>query len=293
MKIIELFERKKLVYSFEIFPPKPTSPIERVYDTIEELSVLNPDYISVTYGAGGSVNNNRTAHLTHLIKDTYDIESVAHLTCIGASKADIDDILNELQEKKVNNILALRGDLGKTSVGEFTDSQMLMRHIRDNGNFGIAGACYPEGHLESNKDVDKDVWVMEKKEEAGAEFFISQLFFDNNVFYDFLEKTEKQGIKGPIQAGIMPVVNKRQIERVVSLCGATLPKKFLRIMDKYEHDKLALRDAGIAFALEQIVDLASAGVRGIHLYTMNNPHIAKTITRNLDFILSSINREAK
>ena len=231
-----------------------------------------------------------------LLEDIEDSMEIADNSASEELQAKVDELqgkLNELQEKKLNNILALRGDLGKTGVGEFTDSQMLMRHIRDNGNFGIAGACYPEGHLESNKDVDKDVWVMEKKEEAGAEFFISQLFFDNNVFYDFLEKTEKQGIKGPIQAGIMPVVNKRQIERVVSLCGATLPKKFLRIMDKYEHDKLALRDAGIAFALEQIVDLASAGVRGIHLYTMNNPHIAKTITRNLDFILSSINREAK
>lgn len=293
MRIKDLFNQKKLVYSFEIFPPRSTSPIERVYDTIEELSVLNPDYISVTYGAGGSVSNNRTTQLTHLIKDTYNIESVAHLTCIGATEDEIDSILNELSEKGIENILALRGDLGETGVGEFTDSQMLMRHIRDNGKFGIAGACYPEGHLESNKDVDKDVWVLTQKEEAGAEFFISQLFFDNNYFYDFLEKADKQGVKAPIQAGIMPVINKRQIERVVSLCGANLPDKFLRIMNKYEHDKLALRDAGIAFALEQIVDLASAGVRGIHLYTMNNPYIAKTITRNLDFILSSINREAK
>lgn len=292
MKIRQLFKDKKLVFSFEIFPPKPDYPVETIYDTIEELSVLNPDYISVTYGAGGSVNNNRTCQLSHFIKSRYGIESLAHLTCIGSSKEYIDSIIRELRDKDIYNILALRGDIGNIGIGEFNNSQELIQYIKESGNLGIAAACYPEGHIESKKDVDKDIRVLKLKEEAGADYFISQLFFDNSYFYDFLDKAKQKGIKGPIQAGVMPVINKKQIERVVSLCGAKLPNKFLRIMNKYEYDKLALRDAGIAFALEQIVDLASFGVDGIHLYTMNNPYIAKNISKNIEFILSSINRKS-
>ncbi|MBU5427259.1 methylenetetrahydrofolate reductase [Tissierella pigra] len=292
MKIKQLFKDKKLVFSFEIFPPKPDYPVETIYDTIEELSVLNPDYISVTYGAGGSVNNNRTCQLSHFIKSRYGIESLAHLTCIGSSKEYIDSIIRELRDKDIYNILALRGDIGNIGIGEFNNSQELIQYIKESGNLGIAAACYPEGHIESKKDVDKDIRVLKLKEEAGADYFISQLFFDNSYFYDFLDKAKQKGIKGPIQAGVMPVINKKQIERVVSLCGAKLPNKFLRIMNKYEYDKLALRDAGIAFALEQIVDLASFGVDGIHLYTMNNPYIAKNISKNIEFILSSINRKS-
>ncbi|MBU5311692.1 methylenetetrahydrofolate reductase [NAD(P)H] [Tissierella carlieri] len=291
MNIKQLFDKKNLVFSFEIFPPKPDYPIETVYDTIEELSVLNPDYISVTYGAGGSVNNNRTCQLSHLMKDRYNIESLAHLTCIGSSKEYMDCVLEELKEKGINNILALRGDIGSIGVGEFNNSQELIQYIKQSGDFGVAAACYPEGHIESKKDIDKDIRILKLKEEAGADYFISQLFFDNSYFYNLLDKAEQKGIKAPIQAGIMPVINKKQIERVISLCGASLPNKFLRIMNKYEYDKLALRDAGIAFALEQIVDLASSGIKGIHLYTMNNPYIAKSITNNIEFIVSSINRK--
>ena len=289
MHIRKLFETKPFVYSFEIFPPKINSPVETVYDTIKELSTLHPDYISVTYGAGGSVKNNRTAQLAQVIKSEYGIESLAHLTCIGASKDTIDQIINQLIANEITNILALRGDLGTVGLGDFQNSQELISHIKQKNHMGIAAACYPEGHLESGKNVEKDLNILKLKEEAGADHFISQLFFDNSIFYDFLEKVEQKGIKAPIQAGIMPVINKKQIERVVSLCGATLPKKFLRIINKYEHDKQALRDAGIAFALEQIVDLASAGVRGIHLYTMNNPYIARTISSGIKLILRSIN----
>lgn len=291
MYIRELFKEKEVVFSFEIFPPKPTSSIETIYDTIEKLEVLNPDYISVTYGAGGSTSDNMTCQLSSLVKNKYKIEALAHLTCIGSTKEETTKILKDLQEKGIDNILALRGDISdaNSGVGEFKNSQELIRHIRQTGRFGIAAACYPEGHIESNS-IDRDIKVLKLKKDAGADYFISQLFFDNNHFYNLLDKARKKGIDLPIQAGIMPVINKKQIERIVSLCGATLPRKFIKIMNRYENNKEALRDAGIAYAVDQIVDLISTGVRGIHLYTMNNPYIAESITRSIDSILNSINK---
>lgn len=294
MKIKNLFENEKLVYSFEVFPPKLDYPIDTIYTTIEELSELSPDYISVTYGAGGSTINNRTAEISGLVKNKYGIEALAHLTCIGSNKKQIDSILEDLKEKDINNILALRGDIiegGKIiNEVEFKNSQDIIRYAKDNSDLGIAAACYPEGHIES-KDKSIDIEILKLKEQAGADYFISQLFLDNKYFYDLLDKAEQKGIKSPIQAGIMPVINKKQIERIVGLCGATLPKKFIKIINKYEHNKDALRDAGIAYALEQIVDLISSGVRGIHLYTMNSPYIAKRITNSIDSILCSVREE--
>ena len=261
-----------------------------MFNTIEKLSELKPDYISVTYGAGGSTLNNRTSLLSSRIKNNYGIESLAHLTCIGAKRGSIDKILDELKENNVDNILALRGDIpqGGFVSGDFINSQDLISHINTKGNFGIGAACYPEGHIET-KVKDLDIDILKFKEEAGADYFISQLFFDNNLFYNFLNKVKKKDIKSPIQAGIMPVINKRQIERIVSMCGATLPRKFIRILNKYQHDSIALRDAGIAYATEQIVDLITYGVEGIHLYTMNNTTIANNITENISSLIQSIN----
>lgn len=294
MKIKDLFESEKLVYSFEVFPPKPDYPIESIYSKIEEMSVLKPDYMSVTYGAAGSTADNRTAEIASLIKNKHGIESLAHLTCIDSSKEEVSKILKDLKEKNVNNILALRGDIPedkKLLDGlNFKNSQDIIRYTKVNSDLGIAAACYPEGHIES-RDKSIDIDILKLKEEAGADFFISQLFLDNGYFYDFLDKAEQKGIKVPIQAGIMPVINKKQIEKIVSLCGASLPKKFIRIINKYEHNKNALRDAGIAYALEQIVDLISSGVRGIHLYTMNSPYIANRITTSIDSILTSVKQE--
>lgn len=290
MYIKQLFDEKKVVFSFEVFPPKPTSPIETIYSTLEGLQNLNPDYISVTYGAGGAGTSNRTAEISSLIKNKYGIEALAHLTSISSTKEETTKILEDLKKEGIKNILALRGDIpeGGFAPGDFNNSQELIRHIKQIGGFGVAAACYPEGHIES-KHENQDIDVLKWKEEAGADYFISQLFFDNKYFYDFLNKTEQKGIKSPIQAGIMPVTNKVQIEKIVSLCGASLPNKFVKIMDRYEHDRQALRDAGIAYALEQIVDLISTGVRGIHLYTMNSPYVATNITRGLTSILDSIN----
>ena len=292
MKINELFNSKELVFSFEIFPPKVTSPISTIYKTLEELKDLKPDFISVTYGAGGSLTNNRTTELSSVVKEKYRVESVAHLTCISSTKEEIDIILDDLKMKGVENILALRGDIpvGQDPKGEFNYAYELISHIKNRGDFNILGACYPEGHVKG-RDFNEDMLHLKLKEEMGATQFISQLFLDNNYFYNMLEQKEKLGIKSPIQAGIMPVVNKNQIERIASLCGAHIPEKFIKMMNKYEHDKDALREAGIAYAVEQIIDLVSSGVDGIHLYTMNNSYVARRIHENINTIINSINNK--
>ena len=292
MKINELFNSKELVFSFEIFPPKVTSPISTVYNTLEELRDLKPDFISVTYGAGGTLTDNRTTELSSVVKEKYGVESVAHLTCISSTKEEIDIILDDLKIKGIENILALRGDIpvGQDPKGEFNYAYELMAHIKNRGDFNILGACYPEGHVKG-RNIKEDMLHLKLKEEMGATQFISQLFFDNSYFYNMLEQKEKLGIKSPIQAGIMPVINKNQIERITSLCGAYIPEKFIKIMNRYEYDKEALREAGIAYAVEQIVDLISSGVDGIHLYTMNNPYVARRIHENINTIINSINNK--
>lgn len=293
MKINELFNNKEVVFSFEIFPPKVTSPIETIYNTLEELKDLTPDYISVTYGAGGSLSENRTLELASKVKNIYGIESVAHLTCISSTKDEITHVLNNLKSAGVENILALRGDIpqGNFTRGDFRYASELVQFINNFGGFNVGAACYPECHPQCG-NLAMDIKNLKTKIDAGVNNLVSQLFFDNETFYGFLEKAQKENIVVPIQAGIMPVVNKRQIERIISLCGASFPTKFMKIVDKYEHDSIALRDAGIAYAVEQIVDLVSSGVDGIHLYTMNNPYVAKKITTSISSILSSVNNKA-
>lgn len=292
MHIEKLFNKKDVVFSFEIFPPKLTSPVDTVYKTLEELSDLKPDYISVTFGAGGNTADNRTCEISSLVKNRYGIEALAHLTCINSGKNDIHSTLLKLKENDVDNILALRGDIPKdaSTCGDFNNACDLISFINSGDNFGISAACYPEGHIES-KSFSQDIKALKAKVAAGASHAISQLFFDNNYFYNFLNKANENGIDIPIQAGIMPVINKKQIERIVSLCGATIPPKFIRIMDKYENDKEALRDAGIAYAQDQIVDLISTGVRGIHLYTMNNPYVARRIIEGISSVINSVNKK--
>ena len=291
MKINNLFEDRKVVYSLEVFPPKPTSPIETVYNMLEDLKGVNPDFISVTYGAGGASSSNRTLEIASLIKHKYNVEPMAHLTCIYSSKEEIKEILDRLKAEGIENILALRGDgceHNQSRIRDFSYASELIDFIKKNGDFNVVSACYPEGHINC-KNLLKDIEYLKNKQEAGATHFITQLFFDNEYFYDFLDKAEGKGITIPIQAGIMPVVNKKQIERITGLCGATIPKKFIKIMERYEHDRIALRDAGIAYASEQIIDLVSSGARGIHLYSMNNPYVAKSITNSISSILQSIN----
>jgi len=278
MKVRELFD-KKTVFSFEIFPPKKTSSVNVIYKTLEELRDLSPDFISVTFSAGGSGNGALSCEIASKIKEEYNITPMIHLPCINYTKEEILSVLNDLDSRGIENILALRGDINPDIEPKkhFRYASYLISFIKQHGDYDIAGACYPEGHIETENIID-DIKNLKKKVDMGADHLISQLFFDNNIFYSFLEKTAIAGINVPIEAGIMPVVNKNQIERMVGMCGASLPPKFVKIMQKYENNPEALRDAGIAYAVDQIVDLVSSGVDGIHLYTMNNPYVAKRIS---------------
>ena len=280
MKISEIFNTSdRAILSFEVFPPKKTSPIESVYGKLEEICALKPDFISVTYGAGGTGAHSRTCEIASKIKNELGVESVAHLTCVNSTKADIDSTLADFKAHNIENILALRGDYVDSiePKKDFIYASELCEYIKEHSDFDIGGACYPEVHLEAKDEVE-DILNLRKKVESGAEHLISQLFFDNSVFYRFLERAKIAGINVPIEAGIMPVTNKSQIERMVSMCGASLPSKFVKIMQKYDSKPEALRDAGIAYAVEQIVDLLANGVDGIHLYTMNNPYVARKIS---------------
>ncbi len=288
MKIKSLFDKDRAVFSFEVFPPKKDSPIESVYGKLEEICALKPDFISVTYGAGGSGAHSRTCEIASKIKHGFHVESVAHLTCVNSTRAMIDETLEDFKAHGIENILALRGDRteGVEPQTDFRYASELCAYIKSKGGFDVSGACYPEAHAESADEIE-DVLNLKKKVDAGAQHLISQLFFDNALFYRFLERAKIAGINVPIEAGIMPVTNKRQIERMVSLCGASLPPKFAKMMQRYESKPEALRDAGIAYAVEQIVDLLSNGVDGIHLYTMNNPYVAEKITRAVEKLLWS------
>ncbi len=289
MKIASLFENRT-VFSFEVFPPKKTSPIESVYGALKELEELHPDFVSVTLGAGGSGNGENTIAVAKRLKEQHGITPMAHLPCIHHSKSQIDSILAAFQENGIENILALRGDLVPDfePTKDFAHACDLIEYIRTKGDFDIAAACYPEGHTEA-PNMDIDIAHLKEKVNAGATHLMSQLFFDNDAFYNFRWKAERAGIHVPIEAGIMPITSRKQIERMVSMCGASLPRKFTRIIQKYEHNPEALRDAGIAYAIDQIIDLLAEGVDGIHLYTMNNPYVARKITEAVSGILRAHN----
>ncbi len=286
MRTSELFGHGRTVFSFEVFPPKKTSAVETIYDTLKELRELSPDFISVTYGAGGSGANSKTAEIASYITNELGITAVAHLTCINNTKEDILAILDEFKRLGIENILALRGDVTPdiTPKDDFRYASDLVSFIKQHGDFDISGGCYPDVHFEA-PDAATDIENLKKKTDAGAEHLISQLFFDNRTFYDFRDRARAAGINVPIEAGIMPVVNTKQIERMVALCGASLPPKFSRIMQKYENDPEALCDAGIAYAVDQIVDLIANDVDGIHLYTMNKPYIARRIADSIRTLL--------
>ena len=286
MKVRELF-KEKTVFSFEVFPPKKTSTVDVIYQTLDELSGLKPDFISVTFGAGGSGNSFFALDIASRIKES-GLIPVLHLPCINFTRAEIDSTLAEAQARGIENILALRGDIKPDipPVKDFEHASDLITYLRGKGDFDIAGACYPECHPDA-ETLDEDIDNLKIKVEAGADHLITQLFFDNDSFYSFQEKTAAAGINVPIEAGIMPVVNKNQIERMVTTCGASLPRKFVKIMQRYEHQPEALRDAGIAYAINQIVDLAASGVDGIHLYTMNNAYVARKISEAVSGIIEA------
>lgn len=282
MRVTEIFEAKKKegkpVLSFEIFPPKKEEALKNIDATLEKLCDLKPDFISVTFGAGGSTADNRTVELAQKIKNRYGVEPIVHLTCLHYNKEEISIILDQLRENGIENVLALRGDVNPNipMKHDFKYASELTAYIKEHGDFHISGACYPETHLEA-PDAITDIRNLKKKVDAGVGHLVSQLFFDNEFFYSFYEKTRIAGIDVPVEAGIMPVTNRAQIERMVNTCGASLPAKFERIMHKYGGDKAALFDAGMAYAINQIVDLIANDVDGIHIFTMNNPQVAGRI----------------
>lgn len=283
--INEKLLQKKTIFSFEIFPPKKTMPIDTIFNTLDELKDLNPDFISVTFGAGGKENSENSIAIAKRIKEVCNVESVIHMPCLNMTKNDAQYCLEQFQAAGIENILALRGDKveGKEPANEFLHADELISFIKDfdskrtdGKNFAIFGACYPELHPQS-KSVFDDIDYLKQKVDAGASHLLSQLFFDNEQFYRFLERCQIKGINVPIEAGIMPATNKKSIERMVSMTNAVLPKKFTDMMDRYADNPDAIRDAGIAYAIDQIVDLVTHGVQGIHLYTMNNPLVARKI----------------
>lgn len=290
MRIKEMFDQKKTVISLEIFPPKVDAPIETVFQTLSELSDLKPDFISVTYGAGGKAKD-RTVEIASKIKNEYGIESLAHLTCISSTKEEIASLLAAMRTHKIENVLALRGDIPEDptfdfpSPLQFEHATDLVREIALQGDFSIGGACYPEGHIDCESKA-KDLKYLKEKVEYGVDFLVSQLFFDNELFYRFLEEMDIAGINAPVAAGILPVLNKNQILRITKLAGCAIPPKFQRILDRYENNPAALKEAGEAYAIEQIIDLMAYGVRGIHLYTMNKPDTARRIIGNIENIRS-------
>lgn len=286
MKISELSRERKSM-SFEIFPPKKDSDLRNIDATLEVLSGLKPDYISVTFGAGGSANCNRTIELAKKIKYEYHTEPVVHLTCLHYDKAEIDQFAKILESEGIQNILALRGDRNPNIAEkeDFKHASDLIAYLKPKTDFCFLGACYPECHPESKNKIDEMKYLREKVD-AGAEVLLSQLFFDNRNFFDFHEACKIAGIDVPVIPGIMPVINAAQIKRMVTMCGASFPERFQKIINKYEDKKEALFDAGMSYALSQIIDLLVSDIDGIHLYTMNNPKVARKICEGIQNIIN-------
>ena len=289
MKIKDLLQNKKVTFSCEIFPPKAGADMSRMDEIIREIAALHPDFISVTYGAGGSTSK-RTVEIASKIQDTYGIPAMAHLTCVSSTKEEVVTMLDRIEENHIENILALRGDIPQDmdfpSPQHYRYACELIQDIRSQkgDRFCIGGACYPEGNVECEHKED-DIDYLKQKVESGCDFLTTQMFFDNNVFYNFLYRIMAKGIQVPVVAGVMPVTNSRQIKRSCELSGTTLPPRFKAIADTFSDKPLAMKQAGIAYATEQIIDLLSNGVNHIHLYTMNNPEIAAKIMDNLSGIL--------
>ncbi len=285
MKISEIYKKKRSL-SFEIYPPKKDAELENIDETLDVLCELNPDFISVTFGAGGSSNNNRTIELAKKIKYQYGVEPVVHLTCLHYDKQEIDEFAHILQSEGIENILALRGDRNARieEKNVFKHSSDLITYMKQNHDFCFLGACYPEIHPESENRVS-DIKDLKTKVDAGAEVLISQLFFDNDSFFSFKENCSLADINVPIIPGVMPVINAAQIKRMISICNAAFPERFQKIIDRYENNREALFDAGMSYALSQIIDLLVSDIQGIHLYTMNNPVVARRICEGIKNIV--------
>lgn len=285
MRVTDIIKSKKATLSFEVFPPKTSDKFESISKAIGEVASLKPDFMSVTYGAGGGTSD-YTIQISKDIIKNYDVTCVAHLSCISSTRDDVENKLRLLKESGVENILALRGDIpeGWTGNLDYKYASELVQEIKEFGNFCIGGACYPEGHPES-ETLFSDIDNLKKKVDAGCDFLTTQMFFDNDIFYSFLSKVREAGIYVPIIPGIMPVTNAKQIKRTMAISNNALPTRFRRIVDRFGDNVEAMRQAGIAYATEQIIDLYANGIKAVHVYSMNNSFVAKSIKENLSEII--------
>ncbi len=292
MSIAEILNNKKVSLSFEVFPPKKKEALDSIKATAVSLTKLNPDFISVTFGAGGTTQG-YTAEIAEAIENN-GTTSLAHLTCVRSTKEALEYTINDLKKRNIKNVLALRGDLPKDAVpGEnvfpsgFTHASDLVTLLKKEG-LCVGGACYPEGHPESSSR-DSDIEQLKYKVDAGVDFLTTQMFFDNDMLYSFLYRLQSAGIHVPVLAGIMPITNANQVSRMVDLSNAYIPRKLLSICDQFKNSPEAMMQAGIAYATDQIIDLISNGIRGIHIYTMNKPEIAQAIIKNVNEIIAATN----
>ncbi len=285
MKVTDIINGEKPSLSFEVFPPKTSANFETVMSAATEIAKLNPSFMSVTYGAGGGTSE-YTADIAEAI-NALGVTPIAHLSCISSTKEQIHTLLEKLHDKKIENILALRGDIPQDGAPEKMDyhyASELAAEIKEFGGFCIGGACYPENHPESRNSTE-DIDNLKKKIDCGCEFLTTQMFFDNNILYNFMYRLYRTGVDIPVVAGIMPVTNATQIKRICSISGNTLPQRFLRLVDRYGDKPEAMKQAGIAYATEQIIDLFANGVNAVHIYSMNKPDVAAAIQNNLSEII--------
>ena len=290
MKIIDLLKKDTLSLSFEVFPPKTDTAFESVRAATEEIAKLHPSFMSVTYGAGGGTSK-YTLDIAKQIKERYDVPSLAHLTCVSSTKETVHERIADIKAAGIQNIMALRGDIpaelqdADRSHWDYHHAVELVRELKESGaDFCIGGACYPEIHPESENQKE-DIQHLKEKVDAGCEFLTTQMFFDNNLFYNFLYKIREVGITVPIVPGIMPITNANQVDRAIKLSGSFMPQRFKSLVDKFGHDPAAMKQAGIVYATDQIIDLYANGITNVHIYSMNKPDVAAKIMDNLSDIL--------
>ncbi len=288
MKIIDRLNEDRIHISFEVFPPKTDDGIERVLATTDEIAKLDPTFISVTYGAGGGTSKN-TARIASHIKNDLHVLSLAHLTCASSTKDEVRGVIENLKNLGIENILALRGDIPPNMAfpdgDRFRYAWELVGEIRRHGNFCIGAACYPEGHVENEHKAD-DIRYLKQKVDCGVDFLTTQMFFDNDIHYNFLYRIREAGITVPVLPGIMPITSASQMKRSQELSGTVFPRRFLSILDRFGSSPEAMKQAGIAYATDQIIDLLANGVKNIHIYSMNKPEVAAAIISNISEIIT-------
>ena len=290
MKLSKLLQQDKLSLSFEVFPPKTDTAFESVKAATEEIATLHPSFMSVTYGAGGGTSR-YTLDIAKNIKEQYDVPTLAHLTCVSSTRETVAEKIAQMREAGIENVMALRGDLTPELMGSdrsgwaYRHAIDLIRELKESGaDFCIGGACYPEIHPES-ADQKEDILHLKEKVEAGCSFLTTQMFFDNNLLYNFLYKIREAGITVPVIPGIMPITNAKQVKRSIELSGSFMPQRFKSLVDKFGSSPAAMKQAGIAYATDQIIDLYANGITNVHVYSMNNPDVARKIQSNLSDIL--------